>query len=754
MITRTASFIRAHRWGAFVVATYLALGVVFSVVNPIHEATDELRHYRYVRYIADYGRLPVQSAGEGNAQAHHPPLYYATAALASFWVHPADPLGDPLSNPQWGFRNWEVGTDNKNLYLHGPDEAWPYRDEALAAHLARWVTLLWGAGAVALTYALGRVLLPEQEPVAVTAAMLVALNPMFLYLGAAVNNDVPAALIGAAITYVALIAVRDGLTMRRIIALGVLYGLASLVKFNLVAMLGVIEGGLFLGLLAPLGGGGPQNGHPSRWRAFLRANVIILGLTLLISGWWYVRNTILYGEPTGFLRLTEIWGVRDPRAGVRLAGRELRYAWTSLWGRFGYGQIPLPDSLYIAVAVLCGLGLLGLIAYLVRERRALSPARWGMFGLLMMAVLVNFAVLYAYITISPAGAMGRFFFPGLPAFATLIAVGLIALWPEKLQPFVAGAVGLAMLAFVLVALIGYLAPAYALPEQITPPDDPLNIPVGDVARILAYEVTPQTIRRGDEISVTVTWEVLQPTPAPYMVFIHVFDQQGVMIAQRDTYTGLGNYPSNWWRPGHIFTETYRLIIPETTYEPNRLDVRLGLYHPDLGRLPIEAPDVQDSALLLAQVLVEEEPDSEYPNQMFVNWDNRFALVGYYVDPRVVRPGERVFVTLYWQALDPPPDEDYKVFLHVVQDWNKWAGLDGAPVSPDTRTREWVPGEVYRDERRIPLPEDIPPGLYQLELGWFSDATGERLNIIAEDGHIVDNWMPLNTIRVIPPGENE
>ncbi|HEC21650.1 MAG TPA: DUF2142 domain-containing protein, partial [Chloroflexi bacterium] len=437
MITRTASFIRTHRWGAFVVATYLALGVVFSVVNPIHEATDELRHYRYVRYIADYGRLPVQSAGEGNAQAHHPPLYYATAALASFWVHPADPLGDPLSNPQWGFRNWEVGTDNKNLYLHGPDEAWPYRDEALAAHLARWVTLLWGAGAVALTYALGRVLLPEQEPVAVTAAMLVALNPMFLYLGAAVNNDVPAALIGAAITYVALIIVRDGLTMRRIIALGVLYGLASLVKFNLVAMLGVIEAGLFLGLLVPSGGGGPENGHPSRWRAFLRANVIILGLTLLISGWWYVRNTILYGEPTGFLRLTEIWGVRDPRAGVRLAGRELRYAWTSLWGRFGYGQIPLPDSLYIAVAVLCGLGLLGLIAYLVRERCALSPARWGMFGLLMMAVLVNFAVLYAYITISPAGAMGRFFFPGLPAFATLIAVGLIALWPERLQPFVA-----------------------------------------------------------------------------------------------------------------------------------------------------------------------------------------------------------------------------------------------------------------------------------------------------------------------------
>ncbi len=58
---------------------------------------------------------------------------------------------------------------------------------------------------------------------------------------------------------------------------------------------------------------------------------------------------VLYGEPTGIERLTELWGVRDPRDSFGLAVSELPYAWTSLWGRFGYGQIPLPAWMYAAL---------------------------------------------------------------------------------------------------------------------------------------------------------------------------------------------------------------------------------------------------------------------------------------------------------------------------------------------------------------------------------------------------------------------
>lgn len=743
MITRITATVRTYPWAALITAVYVVMGVVFSVVNPTHEATDELRHYRYVRYIADYGQLPVQSGEGGNAQGHHPPLYYATAALASFWVHPSDPLYEPPHNPQWGFRNWEVSADNKNLYLHGPDEAWPYRDAALAAHLARWVTVLWGAAAVALTYAISDLLFPGRPAIAIAASSLVALNPMFLYLGAAVNNDVPAGLIGAAITYACLRAVRDGMTTRRSVVLGVLYGLASLVKFNLVAMLAVIELVLLLAVLLDR-----ESSHRHKWLAFLKANGTILVAAAVLCGWWYVRNTLLYGEPTGFLRLTEIWGRREVSTGIELTIPELRYAWTSLWGRFGYGQIPLPGEFYTTIGMLCGLGLAGLIVFLMRARKSLTRTQWAMTGVIAAAALVNFTVLYVYITVSPAGAMGRFFFPGLPAFAVLVSVGWVGLWPERGQNIAAGLISLGMAGFTLVALIGYLAPAYAIPAQVDPPHDPLDIQFGNVARILAYEVSPGSVQPGGQVDVTVTWEVLGPTEVPYAVFVHVTDSQGILVAQRDTYAGLGNYPSNWWRPGHIFTETYRVFLSETAYAPEQALIEIGLYHPELGRLPVQHPDARDSKLRLARITIDSDPEAEYPNPVLVNWDNRFALVGYTIEPRVVEPGGRFTITTYWLALNPPQDADYALLVHILQGWEKRAGSDGPPGHPEASTRDWTPGQVYMDTRQVVMPIDIQPGQYQVTLRWRSEADGTQLNIVAEDGHIIDNWLLLNTIRVI------
>jgi hypothetical protein len=779
--------IKQHPWAVALVAVYFVLAVAYSIVNPIHEATDEVRHYRYVRYIADYGQLPVQSEGEGNAQAHHPPLYYATAALLSVWVHPADPLAEPLHNPQWGYHNWEVGTDNKNMYLHGPDEAWPYRDNALAAHLARLATALWGAAAVAVTYMLARLAFPDNLPAAVAGTAFVAFCPMFLYLGGAVNNDVPAGLMGAAITLMCLLTVRDGLNLSRTVLLGVLYGLAALTKFNLVAMLALIELALLLAVSRPptpaqrscatpaprtaLRAGGGRGKHPSRfvgegaaaggrrpqaagvggkqpskpfWQ-FVGANAVILSLAVMIAGWWYVRNVVLYGEPTGFLRLTEIWGARDPREGMALAIPEMRYAWTSLWARFGYGQIPLPPGFYQAMGIVAGLAMVGLGAVLWVRRRVLN---WRMVAILAASALLNLFVLYAYITVSPAGAMGRFFFPGFPALAVLWGVGLT---PKPARWGAAGLVTLGMLGFALAALVGYLAPAYAIPPAITLEAEPaMDVPIGDAARVLGYRVNTTELHPGEELAVTVTWEIVQPTDIPYMVFVHVLDPQGVMIAQRDTYTGLGNYPSTWWRPGHIFEETYRVEIPETAYTPDTGTVSIGLYNPDVGRLPVADPNAQEDALVLTEVDLLAYPDAPYPNEQFQDFEGRFALVGYTMEPRAVAPGGTITVTLYWQALDPP-QANYNVFLHVRQGWDLTiAGNDGPPNVDPPETRTWEPGRVYVDERVLSFGEEAPPGLYEVEVGLFSNEDGERLYIVAEDGHIIDDWLPLSNIRVVTP----
>lgn len=131
---------------------FLLLGFTYSIVNPLYEATDELRHYRFVRYLVENRRLPVQGEEECRSQSHHPPLFYAFGALVTAWVKMDKPLCyTPPTNPFWAYRYGEVGVDNKSQYLHGEDEAFPWRGDALAAHIVRGLNVLIGAVVVWLT---------------------------------------------------------------------------------------------------------------------------------------------------------------------------------------------------------------------------------------------------------------------------------------------------------------------------------------------------------------------------------------------------------------------------------------------------------------------------------------------------------------------------------------------------------------------------------------------------------------------------
>ncbi|MEZ4518954.1 MAG: phospholipid carrier-dependent glycosyltransferase [Chloroflexota bacterium] len=212
-----------------ILTAFLILGAAYSIINPLHEATDELRHYRFIQHIIQLHRLPIQGELACSTQGHHPPLFYATAALVIGGIDTGhDVCYEPPGNPFWAYRYWEVGRDNKNQYLHGADEAFPWRGEALAAHLARFVNLLIGALTVWLTWATARAIWPNRRYLAAGSAAFVAFNPMFLYMSGAINNDVIAAAAGAAVVYacVRLLLDEKGLSWLWGVVLGAIFGLA------------------------------------------------------------------------------------------------------------------------------------------------------------------------------------------------------------------------------------------------------------------------------------------------------------------------------------------------------------------------------------------------------------------------------------------------------------------------------------------------------------------------------------------------
>ena len=396
---------REKRLLGLILLLFVVLGVTYSAVNPIFEGTDELRHFRFVRVLADTGRLPVQGQEPRRSQSHHPPLYYALSAAATFWVpNQGDPYLNWPKNPFWGFQSWQVGVDNKAMYLHGPNEGFPWSGVVLAVHLARLVNVGLGALAVALAALGTRLAFPRRPALAYGAAALLAFNPMFLYMSGTVNNDVAATAAGAALVVACLVLLRDGLEIRRLLTLGVVLGLALLAKFHLVGFLPLIEGVLLWRTCFPVG-----DGRRSR-AAFLRANLAVLAPAVLLSGWWFVRNQVLYGDPAGFQEVTELWGVRAPLESIGLAWSELPNAWSSLWGRFGYGQIPLPGWVYAALAWAVVLGclgaLLGIIRLVRRARQGDGAARNSLPALTLLALVV---LTYAGILVRVhAGEPGRF----------------------------------------------------------------------------------------------------------------------------------------------------------------------------------------------------------------------------------------------------------------------------------------------------------------------------------------------------------
>ena len=153
---------------------------------PSWEAPDEVDHFKYAQYLRTQHALPVQEP-RGVATAHHPPLFYALAAIVSWPVDTSDGVGEYRSNPRFLFG--QNGGRELNRHLQSTGDTFPYRSMALSLHLMRWLSLAFGAGAVWLTYKLVRELMPDREWLACLAAALVAFNPQFLFICAAAMND-------------------------------------------------------------------------------------------------------------------------------------------------------------------------------------------------------------------------------------------------------------------------------------------------------------------------------------------------------------------------------------------------------------------------------------------------------------------------------------------------------------------------------------------------------------------------------------
>jgi 4-amino-4-deoxy-L-arabinose transferase-like glycosyltransferase len=266
-----------------VIAVFAGFAIVYTRITPIGASPDELSHLNYINGIAAHLRLPP--AGEPERQ--QPPLYYLLGAVISKLTG-----GDP--------------------------------------RLIRLLSVALGMLTILTVYLVARRLFPSRPMLAIGTAAIVALLPEAQYLAGAVNDDNLAWLAGALLVLAGVIVLQSAtLTTRLALGAGFAVAVAVLAKetvWVLAALLVVVVVVRF-------------------WARIRAAQALALvGPTVVLAGWWFVRNAIEFGGPLPPLHpITSQRQVFDSLAQVR---GYLAATAVSLIGMYGNG------ARFVAISIL------------------------------------------------------------------------------------------------------------------------------------------------------------------------------------------------------------------------------------------------------------------------------------------------------------------------------------------------------------------------------------------------------------------
>jgi hypothetical protein len=160
------------------------------------------------------------------------------------------------------------------------------------------------------------------------------------------------------------------------------------------------------------------------------------------------------------------------------------------------------------------------------------------------------------------------------------------------------------------------------------------------------------------------------------------------------------------------------------------DLRPGVYHVVLRDQGREVASLGAIELVSAQTGETGAAAPQYP--LDVRLGEQVRLLGYDLTEEVVRPGDFVTLTLYWQA-DQVLTDRYKVFTHLIGSvWNAdqgnflWGQQDNEPQADQLPTTRWAPGEVIADHYRVKVDPKALAGTYQVEVGMYGLMDGVRL----------------------------
>jgi 4-amino-4-deoxy-L-arabinose transferase-like glycosyltransferase len=445
--------VRPRRWLALILLVYVLVATRFALLTPPWQAPDEPAHYNYIAYIATNHALPVLKMGD-----------YDHRLMAALLNHKFDP-SLPIERVRYEAYQPPL------YYLIATPIYW------LSVGNLYWLRLynvLLGIGVILVLYRCLELVFPGKPLINLGAAAFTAALPMHVAVTAAVNNDVLAELLvlGALLAllhwmqrqfyagqfYAGQIDHAKARTTTAVhwplLALGLLIGLGLLTKIYAYMLLpiSVLTISAVTWRNQRTIGGVVQGVRTALW-------VIIPALLLGLPMW--VRNARLYGigDLLGLAWHDQVV-VGQPRTidwiaenGLAVySERAFGLTFRSFWGVFGWLSVLMDERIYTALLLFSGVLFLGLLWSLVRlisgnPDTDMDNFQLWVLGLLGLILIADMAT-YIWYNIKFVQHQGRYFFWGVLAISTIVALG----WREVMQPLQGVIAG--FLALVLAIALG------------------------------------------------------------------------------------------------------------------------------------------------------------------------------------------------------------------------------------------------------------------------------------------------------------
>lgn len=392
---------------------YFAVRLPWLFLVPMIEAPDEYAHFWMLRFLTEHMRLPeareVFAGGPSAVYGSYPPWGYLPHVLTSV-------IAAKIT---------------------------PHVDISLAS---RFGSLLIGAVMVPCAFYIGRIIFAGSRLFQLALPLLLVFHPQLVFVQSYANCDSTTASLGS-ITLVLLVKMlKDGLSMKLSVLLGITLAWLTLTKYSGYAILPTAAIAMCMAAFL----------HRVKFIKLVMHGLTALGITAAMSLWWFIRNAAIFdGDYLGTKTMYRTWATTFHREldFHKSAWSFLRnHRWWrtiiySYWGFFGYMKIEMNRVVYIVYQTFMGISIVAALTKLASARKAIAdrwkeslkadgdrtklivPASWLLLGL---SLFINLAAM-VYASMANYGlAQGRYLFPNeIPVLALLL--GGLFFFRERLR---------------------------------------------------------------------------------------------------------------------------------------------------------------------------------------------------------------------------------------------------------------------------------------------------------------------------------